>query len=108
MSDTNELRALELQAAERLRTNANAVYSKMSPLLYFADCETLANAYLAEIDTDTDEARPSYWRGNDDGVRRACERITAILDGKDNGSGVCGEPLETLRRRLLAMKEGGS
>jgi len=54
-----------------------------------------------------DASRPSYWRGNDD----ACEKITAILDGKDNGSGVCGEPLEALRRRLLALvgklKDGG-
>jgi len=58
-----------------------------------------------------DASRPSYWRGNDDGVRGACEKITAILDGKDDGSGVCGEPLEALRRRLLALvgklKDGG-
>jgi len=51
MSDTNELRA----AAERLRTNADAEYAKMSPLLYFADCETLANGYLAEHPADDGE-----------------------------------------------------
>lgn len=99
MTNTNELRA----AAER-RRNLPGWEGMVFPYpTAVADAVLLADAYLAEVDIDcTDASRPSYWRGNDDGVRRACERITAILDGKDNGSGVCGEPLETLRRRLLA------
>lgn len=104
MTDTNELRA----AAERLSNEAyNGVeHAEMyeQPLQRARDAILLARAYLAELEPNdyTDAARPSYWRGNDDGIRRACERVAAILDGKDDGSGVCGEPLETLRRRLLA------
>lgn len=68
------------EVAERLRTNANAEYTKMSPLLYFADCETLAKAYLAELETGdcTDAARPSYWRGNDDGFRSAYVQVSVV------------------------------
>jgi len=112
MTDTNELRA----AAEKIVADYEYAEKQgftMWKSRMLADALKLARGYLAEVDTDcTDAARPSYWRGNDGGVRGACERITAILDGKDNGSGVCGgEPLETLRRRLLALvgklKDGG-
>lgn len=52
----------------------------------------------------TDGAHPAFWRGQDDGVRGTVMRIDQILDGKDDGRGVVGyEPLEKLRRRLLAM-----
>jgi hypothetical protein len=68
-----------------------------------AECSMLARAYLAELDADaTDADRPSWWRGNDMGFESCCEKVLAILDGKDDGRGVCGEPFETLRRRLLA------
>ena len=103
MTDTNELRAA---AEEMMRTivkhgdmEKNPIKRAKSNAIY-----EICRMYLAESEMDcTDASRPSYWRGNDDGVRGACEAITKILDGKDNGSGVCGEPLETLRRRLLGM-----
>lgn len=104
MSD--ELRA----AAERLASRDLGDYQGPSS----SDCDMrggilLARAYLAELETGdcTDAAWPSYWRGNDDGFRGACERIKAILDGEDDGRGVCSEPLETLRRRLLALRTKG-
>lgn len=51
----------------------------------------------------TDDAHPAWWRGSTAGVAGACERIEAVLDGKDSGAGVLGnERLERLRRRLLA------
>jgi len=52
----------------------------------------------------TDAAHPAWWRGDAHGVQVCVDRINRILDGKDDGRGIIGhEPLETLRRRLLAL-----
>lgn len=49
---------------------------------------------------------PAFQRGEAYGVDATIQEIMDILDGKDNGNGVCGyEPLETLRRRLLKAKK---
>lgn len=53
----------------------------------------------------TDVAHPAWWRGDDHGCAVTVERLNAILDGKDDGHGGFGyEPLERLRRRLLALR----
>lgn len=41
----------------------------------------------------------------DYGVHSTISAINRILDGLDNGSGVCSEPFESLRRRVFALKE---
>lgn len=52
----------------------------------------------------TDAAHPAWWRGNDAGVAGTVERLTKILDGKDDGAGVISfAPLEKLRRRMLLL-----
>ena len=56
------MNAKELRdAAERLRCNEDRDYVKMSPLLYFADCETLAKGYLATVHADDDELIDEAW-----------------------------------------------
>jgi len=50
----------------------------------------------------TDGAHPAYWRGHDQAVAGLCQRITEILDGK-LVVGVCAEPWETIRQRLVAL-----
>lgn len=98
------------QAAERLqhRATPDGKHEALEADLYQAvdDGKLLADAYLAEIETGDfmDAARPSWWRGNDHGIRMICALANLILDGKDDGSGVAGEPWESTRRRLLAMK----
>lgn len=68
---------------------------------------------LAEIDRlrdmpDTDaseDAHPAWWRGVDHGCCEAVEVLRKAADGEDDGVGVIGyEPLEALRRRLIAMR----
>ena len=51
-----------------------------------------------------DEVNPAWWRGNDAAVAILCQKIHAILDGKDDGRGVANEPWESTRRRLLASQ----
>lgn len=77
-------------------------------------CLDVADAYLdmlARGDPQwdgTDAAHPAWWRGNDRGVEQVVERLTEVLDGKDNGSGVLNfPPLESLRRRLLGILARG-
>jgi hypothetical protein len=40
---------------------------------------------------------------NNKGTTALCSAVTAILDGEDTGEGVCLEPWESMRRRLLAI-----
>ena len=55
----------------------------------------------------TDFAHPAWWRGNDYAYHMVCQKIAAVLDGKDDGSGVInGSELETIRRRIMALMEG--
>ena len=52
----------------------------------------------------TDGCCPGWWRGQDDGVRGAVERIQKVLDGKDSGAGVLGDKkLERARERVLEL-----
>lgn len=52
----------------------------------------------------TDGALPSWWRGNDAGCRQSREFYRNILDGKDDGRGVVGDPaIERLRRDILDL-----
>lgn len=54
----------------------------------------------------TDAAHPAWWRGSDRGCEAATQILTDALNGKDDGHGVIGHaPLETLRRRLLAIAD---
>jgi hypothetical protein len=69
----------------------------------------------AGADDCTPYASPAYLRGESDGVRGACARITDALEGRDSGRGVFGDAdLETLRRRVLSLQaqpkpaEGGA
>jgi hypothetical protein len=56
-----------------------------------------------ELD-NTPFAHPAFWRGQDDGVLGVVRKIENILDGNDDGAGVCASvELEKLRRRLLEM-----
>lgn len=56
-------------------------------------------------DDGTDAAHPAWWRGADHGVQMTCRKLAAVLDGLDDGQGVCSsEELETLRRRILMMR----
>lgn len=52
----------------------------------------------------TDAAHPAYWRGHDHAVAVLCQKITEILNGKDDGKGIASEPWEPVRRRLLALR----
>lgn len=54
----------------------------------------------------TDGAHPAWWRGNDDGVKSVVQILQKIIDGKDDGGGTMGyEPLEKLRRDMLAFRQ---
>jgi hypothetical protein len=53
----------------------------------------------------TDAAHPAWWRGHDQTVQAMCHQINRILDGKDDGRGTCNEPWESVRRRLLALRD---
>lgn len=53
----------------------------------------------------TDAAHPAYWRGHDHAVAVLCQKVTEILDGKDDGKGIASEPWEPVRRRLMSMRE---
>lgn len=58
------------------------------------------------IETDgTDFAHPSYWRGCDATFAAMSEQLRKILDGEYDCSGVCQEPWDTLRRRVLALRQ---
>ena len=72
---------------------------------------TMRRAMLAATPQDAemaqqaaDEVNPAWWRGNDAAVAILCQKIHAILDGKDDGRGVANEPWESTRRRLLASQ----
>lgn len=54
----------------------------------------------------TDAAHPAYWRGHDHAVAVLCQKVTEILDGKDDGKGIASEPWEPVRRRLMALRDG--
>lgn len=75
----------------------------------YAAAADLIDRLLASDNPDldaTDAAHPSWWRGQQHGVNGAVARLQAVLDGKDDGSGVLGSPgLEALRRRLLAERQ---
>jgi len=52
----------------------------------------------------TDGAHPAYWRGEDYAIKAVCNKLNAILDGK-SVTGVCNEPLQSLRVRLAEYRE---
>jgi hypothetical protein len=56
-------------------------------------------AAMAQAD---DAGNPAWWRGHDEACTILCQKVHAILDGKDTGRGVANEPWESTRRRLLA------
>lgn len=70
-------------------------------------CDRVDTLTAARLNTEwdgTDAAEPAWWRGQDDGVRGAVERIRAALDGTDDGSGALGNAdLERCRRDVLAL-----
>jgi hypothetical protein len=48
-------------------------------------------------------AHPAYWRGSDHTIKVLCDKINRILDGEDVCHGVCSEPWESTRQRLLKL-----
>ena len=56
-------------------------------------------AAMAQAD---DAGNPAWWRGHDEACTILCQKVHAILDGRDSGRGVANEPWESTRRRLLA------
>jgi hypothetical protein len=58
-----------------------------------------------EATDGTDAAHPSYWRGCDATFAAMSEQLRKILDGEDDCAGVCNEPWDTLRRRVLTLRE---
>ena len=56
-------------------------------------------AAMAQAD---DAGNPAWWRGHDEACTILCQKVHAILDGRDSGGGVANEPWEATRRRLLA------
>lgn len=44
----------------------------------------------------------------DYGCAGMMDALKRILDGKDNGAGVSGEPWESLRRRVIALVEASN
>lgn len=50
-----------------------------------------------------DMGNPAWWRGHDEACTILCQKVNAILDGKDTGRGVANDPWESTRRRLLAL-----
>jgi hypothetical protein len=58
-----------------------------------------------EVTDGTDYAHPSYWRGSDAAFAAMCEQLRKILDGEDDCSGKCQEPWDTLRRKVLALRQ---
>jgi len=50
-----------------------------------------------------DAGNPAWWRGHDEACTILCQKVNAILDGKDTGRGVANDPWESTRRRLLAL-----
>ena len=58
-----------------------------------------------EATDGTDYAHPSYWRGSDAAFAAMSEQLRKILDGEDDCKGVCREPWDTLRRRVLALRQ---
>lgn len=53
----------------------------------------------------TDFAHPAWWRGHDHAVAVFCQKVTDILDGKDCGAGVANAPWESVRRKLLVLRQ---
>jgi hypothetical protein len=53
----------------------------------------------------TDAAHPSYWRGCSATFAAMSEQLRKILDGEDDCSGVCQEPWDSLRRRVLDLRQ---
>lgn len=55
----------------------------------------------------TDWAHPAWWRGHEHMAAVFCAKISAILDGKDDGAGFGYKPWHGVRQRLVALVKGG-
>lgn len=53
----------------------------------------------------TDAAHPAWWRGNDDGVAKACREVNRWLDGESLGGHYGAPELTALRERVLGLTE---
>ena len=58
-----------------------------------------------EATDGTDAAHPSYWRGCDATFAAMAEQLRKILDGEDDCTGACQEPWDSLRRRVLGLRQ---
>src|SRR5262245_18146283 len=52
----------------------------------------------------TNSAHSAWWRGIDCGIDQCLEAVAKTLDGTDDGTGVAPEPWESIRRRLLDLR----
>jgi hypothetical protein len=52
-------------------------------------------------------AHPAWWRAHEHTLYVLCDKINAVIDGKDSGVGVSREPWQSVRLRLreLVLKQ---
>jgi hypothetical protein len=93
---------LDLDAIKRSLT----IYATASTADQYALIAEVERLRSDNKETDgTDYAHPSYWRGSDAAFATMCEQLRKILDGEDDCKGKCQEPWDTLRRRVLALRQ---
>ncbi len=56
----------------------------------------------ADDDDGTDGAHPAWWRGNDAGVARACQRVLEFMQATPP-AGACQEPLANVAAQVRAL-----
>ena len=101
--DAKALEAAQYTLEDAIRWGCEPADGLASAIVTYLSA--LPHAGVSEDDPEldgTDAAHPAWWRGNDRGCEATCEIITRILDG-ETPSGVCREPLETVRRRVAAL-----
>lgn len=74
-----------------------------------SEARIVAAAWLHEHPIDDticlDSCSSDWWKGHHHTVGSMCEIINAILDGKEDSRGVCAEPWQSTRLRLLKLVE---
>jgi len=53
----------------------------------------------------TDAAHPAWWRGENYGCYMSAKLIANILSGKETGKGIMNEPVETMRKSVIKLKQ---
>jgi hypothetical protein len=74
------------------------------PVVYGDTLRTHAQTGLTDEGWMIDLASKGELAAYDQGCNQMMAALRKILDGKDDGKGVCNEPWEGLRRRVLALQ----